>query len=163
MDNHKIGQTPLQDVWMDGSCYGCGPDNAHGLHIKSYWSDDEQFVIASFEPEAKFNAGFPNVMYGGLVASLMDCHSIWTAIAFAYRAENRPHGSEPNISYVTGQLCVKYLKPTPLDRTIHLKAWVEGKIGKKVQILCELGTDGEVTATGDTIAVRISLDKSQGA
>jgi len=148
---------------MEASCFGCGPGNPHGHHIKSYWSDDEQFVIAFFEPDDKYNSGFPNIMYGGLVASLIDCHSIWTAIAFAYRAEERPHGSEPIVTYVTGQLCVKYIKPTPLDQPIHLKAWVEGKIGRKTQVICELGTNDEVTATGDTIAVRILADKSEGA
>jgi hypothetical protein len=156
-------QTPLQDVWLDATCFGCGPGNPEGLHIKSYWSEDGRFVIATHHPHARYNAGFSNVMYGGLVASLIDCHSIWTAIAFAYRAEGRPHGSPPAITYVTGQLTVKYLKPTPLDQPIHLKAWVEGEIGRKMRVLCELGIEGLVTATGDVIAVRIDADKSIGA
>jgi len=156
-------KTPLQDTWMNGTCYGCGPANPDGFHLKSYWSDDENFLVAQFDPHPKYNSGFPNVMYGGLVASLIDCHSIWTAIAFAYKHENREHGSEPSISYVTGQLGVKYRKPTPLDQTIHLKSWVEGEIGRKVRVLCELGTADDVTATGDTLAVRINADKAIGA
>src|SRR5690606_21167191 len=119
-------------------------------------------VVATFDPQAKFNAGFPNVMYGGLIASLIDCHSIWTAIAAAYVADDLPHGSLPAISYVTGSLTVKYLKPTPLDRPIQLKAWVDGAVGRKTRVLCELGYEETITATGDTLAVRIDSDKSTG-
>lgn len=153
----------LQDTMPHGTCYGCGPANEHGLQIKSFWSDDGQFVIAMFDPQAKHNAGFPNVMYGGLVASLIDCHSIWTAIAFRYRQEGRRLGSAPMLTYVTGELNVKYRKPTPLDQTIHLKAWVKGHIDRKMRVLCELGTAETVTATASVVAVQIDADKSIGA
>jgi acyl-coenzyme A thioesterase PaaI-like protein len=153
----------LQDHWPNGTCYGCGPANPEGLHIKSEWSDDGQFVVATFQPHPEHNAGFPNVMYGGMIASLIDCHSIWTAIAFAYRQEERPIDSIEAISYVTAELNVKYLKPTPIDQPVHLKAWVEGEIGRKTRVLCEFGPEGVVTATGNTIAARFSMDKSLGA
>lgn len=153
----------VQDVWEHATCYGCGPANHDGLHIKSSLSEDGQFLVATFQPEAKYNAGFPNVMYGGLVASLIDCHSIWTAITFTYLAEDRPLGNDPIVTFVTGQLQVKYLKPTPLDQPIQLKAWVEGEVGRKTRILCELGPQGDLTATGDVLAVRINADKSIGA
>lgn len=154
----------LQDAWPHATCYGCGPGNPDGLHIKSYWDRTGQFVIATFHPQPKFNAGFDNVMYGGLVASLIDCHSMWTAIAFAYREEKRPHGSLPGISYVTGSLTIKYHKPTPLDVPIQLKAWVEAHPGgRKTTVHCELGTSEQVTAMGEVLAVRVNLDKSLGA
>lgn len=67
-------------------------------------------MISTFHPKPEYNSGFPDVMYGGLVASLIDCHSIWTAIATTYRAEGREHGSLPAISYVTGTLTVPPLR-----------------------------------------------------
>ncbi|MBN8620360.1 MAG: PaaI family thioesterase [Anaerolineae bacterium] len=148
--------TALQDICLPtGTCYGCGSANAEGLQIKSYWSADGQFVVCRFEPEAKFSSGFKNAMYGGLIASLIDCHSNWTAMAFGYRAEGREPGSKPLIASVTGSLGVKFLKPTPMDQPIHLKAWVEGEVGRKTRVLCELGTAQEVTAMGDSVFVRI--------
>jgi len=155
--------TALQDVWPEATCYGCGPANQDGLRIKSFWSKDGRFVEAVFHPQPKYNAGFNNVMYGGLVASLIDCHSVWTAIAFIYRAENRPHGSEPVVTCVTGSLLVKYLKPTPLDGPVYLRAWIDGTVGRKTKVICELGTGREVTATGEVLAVRVPTDKSLGA
>jgi hypothetical protein len=146
----------LQDICLpNGTCFGCGSANPDGLQIKSFWSDDGQFVVASFEPQARFTSGFKDAMYGGLIASLIDCHSNWTAMAFGYKADGREPGTLPLIASVTGSLGVKYLKPTPMSHTIHLKAWVEGEVGRKTRVLCELGTGDVVTATGDSIFVRI--------
>ncbi len=146
----------LQDLCLpEGMCYGCGAANPDGLHLKSYWSDDGQFVVAQFDPLPKFSSGFKDAVYGGLVASLIDCHSNWTAMAFGYKAEGREPGTRPLITSVTGSLSVKYLKPTPLSQPIHLKAWVEGEVGRKTRVVCELGTGEMVTATGDLVFVRI--------
>ena len=112
-------------------------------------------MISTARLTPEYNAGFPTVMYGGAVACLIDCHSIWTAMAYAYRAEERQLDSLPRIVYVTGQLLVNYIKPTPLEEPVHLKAWVEGEVGRKTRVLCELGPAGEVTATGEVIAVLV--------
>jgi len=153
----------LQDIWPEGSCYGCGPANARGLRIKSYWSSDGSEVICRFTPRPEYNAGFPNVMYGGLVASLIDCHSIWTAIAWTYRAEGREHGSPPSISYVTGTLMVRFLQPTDLDKPVLLRARVTGLYPKKALVLCSLYSGDKVTADGEVVAVRFNVDKALGA
>lgn len=146
----------LQDLCLpEGMCYGCGSANPDGLHIKSYWSDDGQYIVATFEPQPKFSSGFKNALYGGLIASLIDCHSNWTAMAFGYKAEGREPGTLPLIVSVTGTLGVKYHKPTPLDQTVHLRAWVEGEVGRKTRVLCELGTAEQVTVTGDSVFIRV--------
>lgn len=163
-DGEKKGtQTALQDSWPDATCYGCGPANMYGLRIKSYWSEDGSEVICRFEPEPQYNAGFPNVMYGGLVASLIDCHSIWTAIASTYRKEGREHGSLPAISYVTGSLTVRYLKPTALDQPVILRAHVTELQPRKAVVACALYSGETKTAEGDVLAVRFHMDKSLGA
>jgi acyl-coenzyme A thioesterase PaaI-like protein len=151
----------LQDIWPQATCYGCGPSNPVGLHIKSYWSGDE--VICTFNPQPYQNSGFDNVMYGGLVASLCDCHSVWTAIAATYRHEGREHGSEPVISYVTGNLNVSYLAPTPLDRPIVLSARVQEIHPRKAIVTCDVYAGEMKTAEARIIAVRVPADKSHGA
>ncbi|MDQ3930141.1 MAG: PaaI family thioesterase [Chloroflexota bacterium] len=153
----------LQDVWPEATCYGCGPANAEGLRIKSYWSEDGSEVVCRFEPQPRYNAGFPNVMYGGLVASLIDCHSIWTAIAWTYREEGREHGSPPSISYVTGTLNVRYLKPTAIDQPVVLRARVTELQPRKALVACALYSGEEETARGEVTAVRFNMDKALGA
>jgi hypothetical protein len=145
----------LQNAWPPNTCYGCGPSNIEGMHIKSRWSDDGKYVIAEYMPDPKYNSGMPDVMYGGTVASLIDCHSVWTAIAFAHRAESRDIGSNPPLIYVTGELSVRYIKPTPLSVPVHLRAWAGGDIGRKIRVICELGPAGKVTASGIVTAVRL--------
>src|SRR6476620_3521765 len=143
----------LQDVWPDATCYGCGPANEKGLRIKSYWSEDGSEVVCAFQPRPEHNAGFPNVTYGGLVASLIDCHSIWTAIATTYRAEGREHGSAPAISYVTGNLNVSFLKPTPIDRPLGLRARVTDLQARKATVQCSVYSGDVKTAEGKVLAV----------
>jgi acyl-coenzyme A thioesterase PaaI-like protein len=155
--------TALQDVWPDATCYGCGPANARGLRIKSYWSSDGSEVVCRFQPGPEHNAGFPNVAYGGLVASLIDCHSIWTAIATTYRTEGREHGSLPAISYVTGNLNVSFLKPTPIERPLVLRARVTDLQPRKATVECAVYSGDVKTAEGKVLAVRFSQDKSVGA
>ena len=153
----------LQDIWPEATCYGCGPANPHGLHIKSYWSESDDAAICLFTGQAYHNAGFENVMYGGLVASLCDCHSVWTAIAASYRREGRPHGSSPAISYVTANLNVSFLAPTPLANPIKLVAHVEKISGRKAVVRCAVYGGDTKTAEATVTAVRVPLDKSVGA
>lgn len=153
----------LQDAWPDATCYGCGPANPHGLHIKSYWSESDDAAICVFTGQPYHNAGFDDVMYGGMVASLCDCHSVWTAIAATYRRDGREHGSLPAISYVTANLNVSFLAPTPLTIPIKLVAHVEKIAGRKAVVRCSV-YGGEVkTAEATVTAVRVPLDKSAGA
>ncbi|MCB2225098.1 MAG: PaaI family thioesterase [Desulfarculaceae bacterium] len=135
----------------EATCYGCGPSNPHGLQIHSYW--DGEIATCAFTPGPEQTA-YPGVVYGGLIASLIDCHSIATAIAAAYQSEGRAMDTEPGITYVTGNLNVSYLAPTPLGPELTLKAWIKEAGPKKSVVLCELSAEGKVTAKGETIAVR---------
>jgi hypothetical protein len=145
----------LQDLAApDGVCFGCGSVHPHGLHIKSHWHEDGVHVVCAHTPAADFH-GWPGLVYGGLIAMLVDCHSNWTAMAYHYRAEGRAPDSKPRIDCVTGSLGVKYLKPTPMDVPLLLKARVEGAVARKTRVLCEVYAGEVLTALGDSIFVRV--------
>jgi hypothetical protein len=146
---------PVQHSWPDLTCFGCGPANEAGFQIESYLGPDGETLVARVTPDTRFTSGAPNVAWGGYVASLVDCHSVWTAIAFAHEAEGRPLGSEPRIEYVTGSLSVDYRAPTPLDEPIHLRSWVDGDVGRTATVRSEVGPEGETTAEGEVVAVRV--------
>lgn len=146
---------PVQASWPELTCWGCGPASEEGLHLESYLAEDGETLVATVDPDATFTSGAPNVVYGGHVASLVDCHSIWTAITFAYEAEERSLGSDPRIAYVTGDLHVEFHRPTPLDRPVHLAARVAGEVGKRTTVRSEVGPEGQVTAVGEVEAVRV--------
>ncbi|OGT48014.1 MAG: thioesterase [Gammaproteobacteria bacterium RIFCSPHIGHO2_12_FULL_38_11] len=140
----------------DGVCFGCGHKNADGLQIKSYWDTDNVHVIMTHTPDARY-IGWPHLVYGGLIACLVDCHSNWTAMAYHYRAENREAGSLPRIDCVTGSLGLKYVRPTPMGVPLILKAHVEGEVSRKTRVLCEVYAGDTLTVVSDSIFVRVDV------
>ena len=137
----------------DGICFGCGHKNPEGLQLKSFIASDGVHVVAQVLPDTKF-CGWPGLVYGGFLAMVIDCHSNYTAMWAHYSAEGRDIGSCPKIRCVTGSLGVKYIKPTPLGETLELRARVEGPVGRKTRVLCEVYAGALLTALGDSIFVR---------
>jgi hypothetical protein len=146
----------------EGVCFGCGSSNPHGLHIKSFWHEDGVHVMAEHVPEAKY-CGWPELVYGGLIAMLVDCHSNWTAMAYHYRAEQREPESQPRINCVTGNLGIKFIKPTPMGVPLTLKAKVEGEVGRKTRVICEVYAGDMLTAVGDSVFVRVDTEQLAAA
>ncbi|MEZ4598862.1 MAG: PaaI family thioesterase [Syntrophotaleaceae bacterium] len=146
-------QKAFQDMIPDNYCYGCGPENPRGLHLKSTW-DGEQSV-ASFSPQSHHAAGPRHVLNGGVIATIIDCHCICTAIADAYRREGRAVGGDPPIWYATGSLRVDYLRPTPIDEAVTLRAEVLEAGPKKTVLACTLTAAGKECARGEVVAVRV--------
>jgi acyl-coenzyme A thioesterase PaaI-like protein len=133
-------------------CYGCGRSNQHGHQLKSFWSGDE--VVAHFQPKPHHIA-VPGFVYGGLVASLIDCHAMATAAAFAERAAGPVDEEQPAPRYVTAALNVQYLKPTPVGHELVLRARVGEANERKSRVSVTVEANGIVTVKGDAIAVPI--------
>lgn len=140
----------------DNNCFGCGPGNAKGLRIKSFWDGDES--ICDFRPRPEHSAGPLHVMNGGITATLIDCHSVCTATAHAYRLEEREMGTPPLIWCVTGSMEIQYLAPVPIDQSVHLRARVVESEGRKTRLECRLSSGGTVRARGDVLAVRVAAE-----
>jgi acyl-coenzyme A thioesterase PaaI-like protein len=132
-------------------CYGCGRLNEFGLQIKSYWDGDETVCI--FQPRP-YHIAIPGYVYGGLIASLIDCHSTGSAAAAAYQAAGRSMDSEPAYRFVTASLHVDYLKPTPLGMPLEVRARIKEIKGRKVVIESSLSASGLVTARGEVVTVQ---------
>lgn len=149
-----MAEKSFQDFYPESlqHCYGCGPKNPSGLHIRSFWDGEES--VARFLPR-EYHLAFPGYVYGGLVASLVDCHCVGTAAAAAYRAEGREPGSAPAFRYVTASLQVDYLLPTPLGVELEVRARVEEIKGKKTIISASVLAEGKVTAKGRVVAIRM--------
>ena len=159
----STSETSLQDsAAPDGVCYGCGSRNVDGLHIKSFWHEDAVHVMAEHVPDARY-CGWPDLVYGGLIAMLVDCHSNWTAMAYHYRAENREATSLPRINCVTGNLGIKFIKPTPMGLPLTLKARVDGEVGRKTRVICEVYAGDVLTAVGDSVFVRVDTGQLAAA
>ncbi len=144
----------FQDYYPDQTsyCYGCGRLNEYGLHIKSYWDGDES--VCHFQPRP-YHTAIPGYVYGGLIASLIDCHSTGTAAAAAYRTEGRAMDTQPSFRYVTASLHVDYIKPTPMGVTLEVRARVKEIKGRKVVVAATLYANQEPCAQGEVVAVQM--------
>lgn len=145
-----MDEIALQDRYgADDICFGCGPQNPRGLRIKSRVAGDE--VVADWSPEPDLEA-FPGILNGGIVATLLDCHSWWTAahhLMLAGALDQPP-------SIVTADLSVGYQRPTPSDRPVHLSARITETTDRRTTVDAVLKSGGVTTATATStfIAVR---------
>jgi acyl-coenzyme A thioesterase PaaI-like protein len=149
-----MDQQAFQDLYPDelSYCYGCGRLNEQGLQIKSYWDGDE--TVATFLPRP-YHIAIPGYVYGGLIASLMDCHATGTAAAAAYRAAGREMGSEPALRFVTASLHVDYVRPTPLGVPLEIRGRVKEIKERKVAVSATVPAEGQVCAKGEIVAVQM--------
>jgi acyl-coenzyme A thioesterase PaaI-like protein len=146
----------FQNLLPNIHCFGCGPDNELGLQIKSHWCGPGESVCR-FTPAPHHSAGSRRYLNGGIIATLVDCHCVCTAMADAYRRAGRDIGTGDEIVYVTGSLSVKYRRPVPIGETVTLRATVRDTSEKKTVLDCELVAAGERCAEGEVVAVRVPL------
>ena len=144
----------FQDYYPDdlSHCFGCGRLNEQGHRIKSHWEGEESVTVFTPKP---YHIAIPGYVYGGLIASLMDCHGTGTAAAAAYRAEGRAMDTDPPLRVVTASLRVDYLKPTPLGCPLEVRGRAKEISGRKVIVEATLSAMGTVCARGEIIAVRM--------
>jgi len=133
-------------------CYGCGRLNKQGHQIKSYWDGDVS--VCYFQPKP-YHIAIPGYVYGGLIASLIDCHGTGTAAAAAYRHAHREMDTEPPFRFLTASLHVDYLKPTPLGVVLQIHGRLKEVKGRKVVIEEWVIANGETTARGEVVAVQV--------
>ena len=144
----------FQDLIPGNNCFGCGPQNEHGLQIKSRWKGDG-VAECRFVPAAHHSAGPLHTLNGGIIATLIDCHSVCTAIAKAYQMAGRDIGTGEPIWFATGAMSVAYKKPVPIDTEVLLVATVVSAAEKKITVSCAVNANGSLCAAGDVVAVRV--------
>jgi acyl-coenzyme A thioesterase PaaI-like protein len=145
-----MSDTAIQDLYAEefANCFGCGRNNQHGLQLKSYWQGDE--CICHHTPKSHYTGGVPEFLYGGMIASLIDCHGAATAAA----AKSRESG-EPISRFVTASLSVNYLKPTPLGIELEIRGKATEIKNRKVTVTLQLFAGETLCATGQVIMVQL--------
>ncbi len=144
----------IQDFYHEpyNHCYGCGTLNEHGLKIKTHW--DGRTGSCVFRPR-EHHIAFPGFVYGGLIASVIDCHSTGTAVAAVYDREGRAPGSEPALRFVTASLHVDYLKPTPIGKDLVLRSRIKDMTERRVVVATELFVEELLCVRGELVAAKI--------
>lgn len=78
----------IQDEYPDDFawCYGCGRMNEQGHQFRTGWQEDK--TITKYKPMPEHTA-IPGFVYGGLIASLIDCHGTGSASLALHRGRDR--------------------------------------------------------------------------
>ena len=145
--NNAVQDTYPNDV---AHCYGCGRLNEHGLHIRSAWDGDDTIAVLMPRP---CHTAIPGYVYGGLLASLIDCHGTGSAALAAYKAAGRDPGTEPPLRFVTASLHVDYLRPTPMGVSLEARGRIVEVKPRKVVVDVSVMAAGELCAKGNVVAV----------
>ena len=116
--------------------------------------------ICNWQPASHHMAGPKQVLNGGIIATIIDCHCVCTAIAAAYREESREIGSDPKLLYVTGALNLKYLRPTPIKDEVLLRAQLRAVDEKKTTLTCSLFANQKETVQAEVVAMKVPADWS---
>lgn len=145
----------IQDLYPDDVawCFGCGRLNPHGHHFKTTWENG--IAVTRYRPEEKYTA-VPGYVYGGFLASLVDCHSTGAAAWAAYLARgHKPGDTDPAPRFVTASLKVDFLKPTPQGVELVAKGRIVEHKGRKVVVETEVWAGDVVTVKGHAVLVEV--------
>lgn len=134
-------------------CYGCGTKNSKGHQLKTYWDGDE--TVSKFTPKPEHTA-IPGFVYGGLIASLIDCHSTGSGAAALYKYQASNNQIYPRC--VTASLKVEYLKPTPIDSELEIRGIIEEIKGRKVIVTVTLKSKNVICAQGEVVVIQVPED-----
>ncbi len=140
----------IQETYAPKSiCFGCGPANEKGLKIRSFEKNGEYIMEWRAEPH---HEAFPGMLNGGIIGSLLDCHSNWAAAHYLMKKNGK---SEPDCT-VTASYSVKLLRPTPSDALIHLRARVTESTEDRATVEAELIANDKVCATCTGLFVAVT-------
>ena len=137
-------------------CWGCGPKNEAGLHIKSYPTEDSKKVITRVKPGKAFTGGVPNNLFGGMIAMIFDCHGTASAAFFKHHSKGLDLTEDTVIErFITAHLEVDFKKPTPMDEEVEIEASLEELGERKAVVNMVLTCKDEVRAKAKIVAVAV--------
>ena len=145
----------IQEKMRPNGCFGCGQDNPYGLQIESHWEGEE--VVCRWTPQ-EYMIGPPNYLYGGISASLIDCHSVNAALSYAHKLVGNHDKYDRSIQMVTGSMNLRYVKPVPMAE-VELRAIVEKVEGRKYFIKTRLQSSGITCVEGEVLAIQLKEAK----
>jgi acyl-coenzyme A thioesterase PaaI-like protein len=141
-DPDRRGLSIQQRYFAELTCFGCGPRNENGLRLQSFPRGDDS-VVATFRPWPEHDNGL-GFLNGGIIATLLDCHS---AAAMVLAAAGRGLVPDGTLPYVTAGIDVRYLRPSPLHEPVDLVALTTAVDDREMSIDVELWWQDSVRAT----------------
>ena len=146
----------IQDTYGERfqHCWGCGPKNDDGLHLKSYPAGEE--CICTLKPDKAYTGGVPQNLFGGMIAMLFDCHGTASAAYFKHRDKGLELTKDTAIGrFITAHLEIDFKKPVPMESPVTIRAAAEEIGERKVVVAMEMEAAREVRAKAKMVAVAV--------
>lgn len=135
-------------------CWGCGAKNEEGLHLKSYPSPDGSGCETRITPDQRFTGGVPANLFGGMIASLFDCHGTASAAWFFLKEQGGSLETSETIQrFITAHLEIDFKKPVPMNREIRICSRLLELSARKVILEMELTVKEMLCARAKMVAV----------
>ncbi|MDE1549677.1 hotdog domain-containing protein [Jeotgalibaca caeni] len=148
----------IQDTYGEKfqNCWGCGSKNEQGLQLKTYPSEDGETCITQYTPDKQYTGGVPNNLFGGMIATIFDCHGTASAAWFAHKNKGLELTGETVIGrFITARLEIDYKKPVPMDEPITIRSCLQEIGERKAIIKMEMEADGLIRAQAQMVAVSV--------
>lgn len=155
MSNKKVA---IQETYGERfqHCWGCGPKNLDGMHMKSYPSEDGETVIVEVTPDQIYTGGVPANLFGGMIAVIFDCHGTASASWFNHKNKGLELTEDTVIGrYITARLEIDFKSPTPMNEVVKVTTTLEELGERKVIVNMVMEAAGEVRAKARMVAVGI--------
>ena len=137
-------------------CWGCGPKNDLGLHLKTYPSIDGNSCISRIKLENAYTGGVPSNVFGGMIATIFDCHGTASAAWFAHHQKGLELTESTVIGrFITARLEIDYLSPSPIEGEIVVTSTLEELGERKAIIAMEMTVATKVRAKARMVAVAV--------
>ena len=151
-----MNKLAIQDTYGERfqHCWGCGPKNDDGLHLKSYPAGEA--CICTFTPDKAYTGGVPQNLFGGMIAMLFDCHGTASAAYFKHRDKGLELTKDTVIGrFITAHLEIDFKKPVPMNSPVTIRATAEEIGERKVVVAMEMEAAEEVCAKAKMVAVAV--------
>lgn len=155
---HNENKIAIQDTYGSAfqNCWGCGPQNEEGLHLKSFPGEDASECLCHFMPASQYTGGVPENLYGGMIAMLFDCHGTASAAWFNHHNCGLTLDENTVITrYITGRLEIDFLSPVPMGKEVRVTARAEEIGERKIIVSMVMEADSKVRAKAKMVAVRL--------
>ncbi len=103
-----IPKVTLNTDLNEGYCFGCGANNPVGLKLK--FTKDGEILRTEYKPD-KMLQGWPGLLHGGIVATLLD--EVMSNVAYA-----------TGKTCLTAEMVLRQRKPVKIDETLIITAWI---------------------------------------
>jgi len=148
METRPQNTSQFPDSFYNQVCFACGIHNDAGLGMKFNRLDDGS-VQSLYNPRIE-DQGFPSIVHGGILASLIDEAMAWAL------------WSQLGVLGVTAKLEIKYRSRVTTDDVLLVSASVSKHAGRRVNVEADIRSiEKELLVESEALYLKLPVDEQE--